>query len=77
MEPHKCSGNMRGYIAMLVVVKAYRGAGIGAPLRVSVARGFPKRYWQFLFVFHQSPGRLDPCRHMWRSVAGATGEVAA
>lgn len=29
VEPHKSSGAMRGYIAMLVVQKPYRGAGTG------------------------------------------------
>ena len=32
VEPHKSSGAMRGYIAMLVVQKPYRGAGTGTML---------------------------------------------
>jgi peptide alpha-N-acetyltransferase len=32
VEPHKSSGAMRGYIAMLVVQKPYRGAGTGTQL---------------------------------------------
>jgi peptide alpha-N-acetyltransferase len=32
VEPHKCSGAVRGYIAMLVVIKSFRGAGIGTQL---------------------------------------------
>lgn len=43
VEPHKSSGAMRGYIAMLVVQKPFRGAGIGTQLVKRAIEGMKRQ----------------------------------